>query len=112
MEEIDIVFANFLNPKTVEGAIFFGILFLLGSTLVARALRVTINTLVRRDTNKILDRTAVNFFIQSWSAPYFCYSPGPVRPHCARSSLIWNSAIGRGEHCFNHCGAGCSKHNG
>ncbi len=61
MEEIDIVFANFLNPKTVEGAIFFGILFLLGSTLVARALRVTINTLVSRDTNKILDRTAVNF---------------------------------------------------
>lgn len=61
MEEIGIVVVNFINPKTVEGAIFFGILFILGSILLARALRAAINKLVRRDTNQILDRTAVNF---------------------------------------------------
>lgn len=61
MEEIGIVVVNFINPKTVEGAIFFGILFILGSILLARALRAAINELVRRDTNQILDRTAVNF---------------------------------------------------
>jgi small-conductance mechanosensitive channel len=45
----------------VEGAIFFATLFLLGSILFARALRAAINELVKRDTNQILDRTAINF---------------------------------------------------
>jgi len=61
MNEVKIVIFKFLDPKSIEGAIFFGILFLLISVLLARTLRVAINTMVKRDTNYILDRTAVNF---------------------------------------------------
>ena len=53
-----------LNPATVEGALLYGLVFLILAVLIARMLRLGVNKLLQRDIHQILDRTAVNFLLQ------------------------------------------------
>ncbi len=55
---------EFVNPATLLGALFYGLVFLALAGLAARALRLAVTNLLKRDERHILDRTVVSFLMQ------------------------------------------------
>ena len=55
---------EFVNPTTLLGALFYGLVFLVLAGLAARALRLAVANVLKRDERHILDRTVVSFLMQ------------------------------------------------
>ncbi len=55
---------EFVNPATLLGALFYGLVFLVLAGLATRALRLAVTNVLRRDERHILDRTVVSFLAQ------------------------------------------------
>jgi small-conductance mechanosensitive channel len=55
---------EFVNPATLLGALFYGLVFLVLAGLAARALRLAVTNVLKRDERHILDRTVVSFLTQ------------------------------------------------
>lgn len=55
---------EFVNPATLLGALFYGLVFLVLAGLAARTLRLAVTNILKRDERHILDRTVVSFLTQ------------------------------------------------
>lgn len=55
---------DLLNPGTLPGALFYGLLFLLLATLIARMVRLGVAQALKRDHKRIIDRAAAAFVVQ------------------------------------------------
>ena len=55
---------HFFNPRTLFGAIFYGLLFLTAAAMVSRALTLTVLQILKRDERGLIDRTIVSFLTQ------------------------------------------------
>jgi small conductance mechanosensitive channel len=55
---------DLLNPGTLPGAVFYGLLFLLLATLMVRLVRLGVAKALKRDHKQVIDRTAVAFLVQ------------------------------------------------
>ena len=62
MRFFDQIRSGFLNPSTVEGAILYGIVFIVAAWLLGEVLRVLVQRALARDTHEHFDRMAVKFF--------------------------------------------------
>ena len=55
---------EFVNPATVLGALFYGLVFLVLAGLASRFLRLAVTKVLNKDERHILDRTVVSFLTQ------------------------------------------------
>ena len=55
---------NILNPATLEGAIFYAIIFLIGTLLVNRMMRLAVERALARGSRVHIDHTRVKFIFQ------------------------------------------------
>ncbi len=55
---------EFIKPETLFGALFYGLVFLLAAWLGARALRLSVAKLLKRDEHRAIDHTVAFFLVQ------------------------------------------------
>jgi small conductance mechanosensitive channel len=64
MTILEQILRDFSNPATLFGALFYALVFLVVAWLAARALRLIVVHLLRRDERGLIDRTAASFITQ------------------------------------------------
>jgi small-conductance mechanosensitive channel len=55
---------DWLNPETLPGAVFYGLLFLLLATFIVRLVRLGVAQALKRDHKQVIDRTAAAFLLE------------------------------------------------